>query len=192
MNEEHLALCASAEWADAVSRWIVPWTLGGVVLGPRTVEFGPGPGLTTDALALLTGDLIAVEIDPDLATALTARFAGQPGVRVICADAALTGLDEASADCVVCMTMLHHVSTPQHQDAIFREAHRLLGPGGGVFAGSDSLDAPDFRQLHRGDTCNPIPPETLETRLHDAGFADVSVEVNEWALRFRATDPPSR
>src|SRR4051794_23392155 len=107
MNEDHLALCASPEWADAVSRWIVPWTLEDVDLGTRTVEFGPGPGLTTDVLTSLSGDLIAVELDPGLAASLAARLRGRPGVRVIRADAGQTGLDDASSDSVICMTMLH-------------------------------------------------------------------------------------
>src|SRR5437870_5681123 len=33
MNERHLQLCASAEWADTVQREILPWALGGRDLG---------------------------------------------------------------------------------------------------------------------------------------------------------------
>ena len=32
MNTKHLELCSSAEWADAVKRWIIPWVLEGVDL----------------------------------------------------------------------------------------------------------------------------------------------------------------
>ena len=191
MNKEHLALCRSPEWADAVTRWIVPWTLESVDLGKRTVEIGPGPGLTTDALVTLVTELTAVEIDPDLATSLAKRFADDPRVRVLNVDGADTGMPPGSADCVVCLTMLHHVPTVQHQDAIFREACRLLAPGG-VFAGSDSLDSPEFRELHRDDVCTAVPPEGLEARLRAAGFADVVVDANAWAVRFRAvTAPPA-
>lgn len=185
MNKKHLALCASPEWAEAISRWIVPWTLEGLTLGPRMIEFGPGPGLTTDVLASISSNLTAVELDLDLASDLAERFSGRPGVRVICADAASTGLPDASVDAVVCLTMLHHVPTPDHQDAIFREARRLLVPGG-MFAGSDSLDGPDFRELHEGDICSPVAPESVESRLRGAGFTTVTVDVNDWAVRFRA------
>ena len=188
VNKEHLDLCRSAEWADAVSRWIVPWTLEGVELGASTVEIGPGPGLTTDALTLLVADLTAVEIDPDLATSLAERFVGDPRVKVVAADAADTGLPTASADSAVCLTMLHHVPTLEHQDAIFAEIRRLLVPGG-LFAGSDSLDSPEFRDLHRGDVCLPVSPETLDARLRAAGFAEVAVDTNPWAVRFRAVTP---
>lgn len=185
MNERHLALCASSEWAEAVAQWILPWTLAGLSLGDRTVEFGPGPGVTTDLLAGLTRELIAVEVDPFLAARLVERFADREGVQIIAADAADSGLADGCADSVICLTMLHHVPTTEQQNAIFREAHRLLAAGG-IYVGSDSLDGPDFRDLHEGDTCNPVPPATLAARLRQAGFGEVDVEVNEWAVRFRA------
>jgi hypothetical protein len=50
MNKEHLALCRSREWADGVTRWIVPRPFEGVERGRRTVEVEPGTGMTTDAL----------------------------------------------------------------------------------------------------------------------------------------------
>lgn len=168
-----------------MARWILPSALVEVDLGRRTVEFGPGPGVTTELLSALTEDLVAVEIDPELASSLAERLADRPGVRVIRADAARTGLPGGSVDSVVCLTMLHHVPTAGQQDAIFAEARRLLAPGG-VFAGSDSLDGPDFRELHAGDTCNPVPPDTLESRLAAAGFAEVQVMLDEWGVRFRA------
>ena len=31
MNQAHLELCSSAEWAEAVERWIIPWVLDSVV-----------------------------------------------------------------------------------------------------------------------------------------------------------------
>jgi hypothetical protein len=36
MNEKHLALCASAEWADAVRRWIIPREVGAAGIEPAT------------------------------------------------------------------------------------------------------------------------------------------------------------
>jgi hypothetical protein len=75
MNQEHLTLCSSAEWAEAVQRWIIPWVLESVDLGDDVLEFGPGPGLTTDVLRARVARLTAVEIHPDLAAALAARLA---------------------------------------------------------------------------------------------------------------------
>ena len=70
MNEQHLTLCSSAEWAEAVQKWIIPWVLDGVDLGDDVLEVGPGPGLTTDVLHTMVGRLTAVEIHPELAEAL--------------------------------------------------------------------------------------------------------------------------
>lgn len=56
-----------------------------VAAGPEdtVVEIGPGHGALTDHLAERAGRLVAVELDDDLAGALTARFAGREDVRVI-------------------------------------------------------------------------------------------------------------
>jgi SAM-dependent methyltransferase len=187
MNADHLALCSSAEWAETVRRWIIPWVLDGVDLGDDVLEVGPGPGLTTDVLRTLTGRLTAVEVDRDLADALAGRLAGG-NVDVVSADATATGLPGGRFSAAVCLTMLHHVPTVERQDALFAEVRRLLRPGG-LFVGADSLDSPDFRTLHHDDVCVPIAPEELAGRLATAGFVDVEVEVNEFAVRFRARRP---
>jgi SAM-dependent methyltransferase len=188
MNADHLRLCSSAEWGDAVERWILPWVLDGVDLGPDVLELGPGPGLTTDVLRARVPRLTAVEIDPELAAALADRL---PDVDVVRADATATGLDEGRFSGAVCCTMLHHVPTAERQDALFAEVHRLLRPGG-VLAGEDGLDGPEFRDLHRGDTCVPVEPAGLADRLRAAGFVKVRVDTNEQAVRFRAAKPKAR
>jgi SAM-dependent methyltransferase len=176
MNEKHLTLCGSAEWADAVRRWIVPWVLDGM-------------GRTTDVLREHTQALTAVDLDPVLAGQLTDRLAGT-NVTVVCADAAATGLDGDRFSGAVCLTMLHHVPSPTQQDAIFAEAFRVLSPGG-IFVGTDSLDGPDFRELHVGDICVPIAPHEYAPRLAATGFRDVEVVTNDYAVRFQAHKPPA-
>jgi SAM-dependent methyltransferase len=184
MNDKHLELCSSAEWADAVERWIIPWVLDGIELGDDVVEIGPGPGLTTDVLRGRIEKVTAVEVDPVLAQRLAARLEGT-NVDVVCADATATGLAGDRFTAATCFTMLHHVPSVELQDALLREVHRLLRPGG-VLAGNDSLDSPDFRQLHIDDVCVPIDPGTFAARLTEAGFADVDVVKNEYGVRFRA------
>lgn len=187
MNGEHLTLCSSAEWAEAVERWIIPWVLDGVDLGTDVLEVGPGPGLTTDVLRSRAARLTAVEIHPELAAALASRLAGT-NVDVICADATATSLPEGGFSGAVCLTMLHHVPTVERQDAVLAEIRRLLRPGG-VLAGEDSLDSPDLRRLHHDDTYVPVDPAGLAARLETAGFIDVRVDTNEYAVRFQATRP---
>jgi hypothetical protein len=50
MNEAHLRICASPEWAAYVESELLPWALDGQDLGDDVLEVGPGPGLTTDVL----------------------------------------------------------------------------------------------------------------------------------------------
>ena len=68
MNEEHLRLCASAEWATLVRDDLLPWVLGDDDLGDddlgdAVLEVGAGPGLVTDLLAERARQVTAVEID---------------------------------------------------------------------------------------------------------------------------------
>jgi SAM-dependent methyltransferase len=185
MNREHLALCSSAEWAEAVQRWAIPWVVDVVDLGDDVLEVGPGPGLTTDVLRARVARLTAVEMHPELAAALAARLAGT-NVEVVCADATRTPLPAGRFSGAVCLTMLHHVPSRQQQDAVLAEICRLLRPGG-VLAGQDSLDSRDLRSLHHDDIYVPVDPSTLQARVEAAGFTAVHVDTNDYAVRFRGT-----
>ena len=185
MNRRHLELCSSAEWADAVQRWIIPWVLDGIDLGEDVLEVGPGRGLTTDVLRLRTDALTAVEVDRDLAAALGQRLAGT-NVEVVCADATDTGLPSDRFTGAVCLTMLHHVPSLELQDRLFTEVHRLIRPGG-ILAGQDSLASDELRDLHADDTYVPVDPMALGPRLESVGFVDVEIDTNDYAVRFRAT-----
>ena len=187
MNRAHLELCSSAEWADAVERWIIPWVLDSVDLGNDVVEVGPGPGLTTDVLRTKVAQLTAVEIHDELAASLSARLAGT-NVSVVHADATRTRLPDDRFSGAVCLTMLHHVPDAEHQDALFAEICRILQPAG-VLAGQDSLDSEELRSLHEDDTYVPVDPAGLPARLEAAGFVDIEVETNDYAVRFRARKP---
>jgi SAM-dependent methyltransferase len=185
----HLELCSSAEWAETVEQWIIPWVLDSVDLGRDVLEVGPGPGLTTDVLRRRVPHLTAIEIHPDLAASLRARLA-DTNVEVICADATATDLPDNRFTGAVCLTMLHHVPTAALQDKLFSEIRRLLCSGG-VLAGQDSLASEDLRELHVDDTYVPVDPAGLPRRLENAGFVDVDVDTNEYAVRFRARKGPT-
>jgi len=187
VNQAHLELCSSAEWADAVERWIIPWVLDSVDLGDDVVEVGPGPGLTTDVLRTKVAQLTAVEIHDELADSLSARLAGT-NVEVVHADATRTQLPTDRFSGAVCLTMLHHVPDAERQDALFAEIFRILRPEG-VLAGQDSLDSEDLRALHVDDTYVPVDPVRLPARLEAAGFVEIEVDTNEYAVRFRARKP---
>lgn len=185
MNEEHLRRCASAEWAEAVRKWIIPWVLDGIDLGDDVLEVGPGPGLTTDVLRARVSRLTTVELDQALAASLAARLAGT-NVEVLHADATRMPLPTGRFSSAVCLSMLHHVPSIGTQNELFAEVHRVLGSGG-LLVGEDSLDAPELRALHIDDTYVPVDPARLESRLRAAGFTSAEISTNDYSVRFHAT-----
>jgi ubiquinone/menaquinone biosynthesis C-methylase UbiE len=184
VNKQHLEYCSSDEWAEGLRRWIVPGALASVDLGDDVLEVGPGPGRTTDILREMAPKLTAVEIDNDLADALAKRMAGT-NVEVVNADATDLPFPDGRFSAAISFIMLHHVPTPEQQDKLLAQVRRVLRPGG-TFAGCDSLDSPDFRAMHEGDICVPIPPETFAARLERAGFTNVQVDSNPYVVQFRA------
>ena len=174
MNERHLQLCASQEWADTVREQILPWTIGSRSLGDHVLEVGPGPGLTTDLLRTHATRLTAVEVDPDLAAQLAARLAGS-NVEVVLASGTALPFAAGRFSAATCFTMLHHVPSLDQQDRLLAELRRVL-QSGGLLVGVDSIDSPEFRELHLGDTCVPVDPNGLADRLARVGFTGIEVE----------------
>lgn len=186
MNLLHRRRCSSADWEKTVAGRLLPWVLGDVELGPRTLEIGPGYGATTRALLDRAESLTAVEVDSELADRLNRRYGDR--AQIIHRDGTETGLPDGHFSSVVCFTMLHHVPDARTQDRLFAEAFRVLRPGG-VFAGSDGVPSLSFRLIHIADTYNPVAPEELPARLQSAGFADVRTEVSGGRQRWRAVKP---
>lgn len=186
MNLVHRRRCSSARWAELVRDDLLPWALADVELGAQTLEIGPGYGATLRALVDRADAVTAVEVDKPMAERLQQLYGGR--ARVLHGDGTDTGLPDAHFTSVVCFTMLHHVPTTRLQDRLFTEACRVLRPGG-VFAGSDRLPSPAFRLVHLGDTYNPVRPDDLRTRLGQAGFSDIRIDVAGVRQRWRATKP---
>ncbi|MEV4501586.1 class I SAM-dependent methyltransferase [Streptomyces klenkii] len=183
MNLIHRRLCSSDRWFRAIRDELLPWALEDVPLGEDCLEIGPGYGATTRVLVRKVGKLSAVESDASYAARLRLLFGDR--VDVIYGDGADLPLPDGRFDSVACFTMLHHVPTLTAQNRLFAEAHRVLRPGG-VFTGCDALSSRRFRLVHLGDTCVPVPPETLEARLRMAGFEECTVTVGKGSFRFVA------
>lgn len=192
VNEEHLAVCSSPEWASFVEHELLPWVLDGYELGDDLLEVGPGPGLTTDILRRHAARLAAAELDGDLAGQLAARLAGG-NVTVVRADVARLPFAEGCFSAAACLTMLHHIPSARQQDAALAEIARVLRHGG-VLVGADGLDTPERRRVHQGDIFVPVDPGTLARRLRAAGFTGASVQVAGDRVRFAASieRPPER
>ncbi|MBA2624078.1 MAG: methyltransferase domain-containing protein [Acidimicrobiia bacterium] len=185
VNAEHLELCSSDDWRAMLRDFIVPWAVASTELGDDVLEVGPGPGMTTDLLRHQVPKLTAVELDEQLAAALTARLAGT-NVEIVRADATAMPFDGGRFSAAVSFTMLHHVPTIELQDRLFAEVARVLASGG-VFVASDSLASADLAAFHHGDVYNPVDPVTVEGRLTAASFTSVDVQQNDfgWAARAR-------
>ena len=175
MNDGHAELCSSPEWAEHIATNVLPAALGALDLGDEVLEIGPGYGASTRVLVGTVPGLTALEVDESLARELASAY---PGVEVVHGSGDDLPFADGRFSAVVCFTMLHHVHSPQVQDALFAEAGRVLRAGG-VFAGSDSIASDGLRGFHEGDVYVPVDPGGLPARLAAAGFTDVEVTVPE-------------
>lgn len=190
MNRLHRWYCKSDHWRRTVENQILPWALHGIDLGEAVLEVGPGPGVTTDWLRHRAKRIECLEIDVALADSLERRFSA-PNVSVRCGDATAMPYEDCRFVSVVSFTMLHHIPTLELQDRFFREAHRVLRPGG-IFAGVDSLPSILMSIFHIRDTLTLVAPDTLAERLTSAGFIDAQVAIGSGRFRFsarRSVDP---
>jgi SAM-dependent methyltransferase len=185
VNRFHRYYCASPGWARLVQTTLVPAVLEGAELGPRVLEIGPGPGLTTEVLAGVAPELTAIELDPALARATRDRV---PTADMVQGDATTMPFADATFSAVVCLTMLHHLPYPELQDRLFGEVHRVLRPGG-VFCGSDNPGRGlKFRLIHIGDNKTVIDPASLADRLQAAGFEQAQIRAGS-RIVFHARRP---
>jgi ubiquinone/menaquinone biosynthesis C-methylase UbiE len=176
MNTQHQQLCGSAEWQAHMQDIVLPAVTDGLALGDELLELGPGPGAATNWLRKRVRRLVAVESEPESATALHDRFAGS-NVEVVHGDASALPFPTDSFDSVAAFTMLHHVPTRPQQARLLGEALRVLRPGGVLF-GTDSLHSDDLHHFHHEDTYNPIEPATLLALLCAQGYVRIKIEVD--------------
>jgi SAM-dependent methyltransferase len=182
MTESHLQFLASPEWAQMLEAELLPWIEAAGDLGDDVLEIGPGPGLTTDLLRQRVQRVTAVEIDPSLGEPLQERLAGT-NVDVIVADATDAALPDDRFSAAACFSVLHHMASPEDQDHLFSELHRVLRPGG-VFVGQDSLDLEWMRAAHADDTFTPVDPDGMKERLAAAGFGETRTDIVGFHFRF--------
>jgi len=186
MNENHATVCTSPEWAEHIRDDVVAYMTAHADLGGEMLEIGPGPGAATEWLRHEVKRLVALEIDADAAARLAERYSGS-NVEVVIGDATHIAYPDESFDSVGSFTMLHHVPTIADQNAILREALRLLRPGG-VLVGSDSLASTGLHEFHVDDTYNPIDPAALIGRLQTIGYERITVVVDD-IVKFIAHKP---
>lgn len=187
MNRFHNWYCRSSLWRRTIQGSILPWSLSGASLADEVLEIGPGPGLTTDILKERVPKLTAIEYDSRLADWLRRRLSGT-NVTIVTGDATEMPFESDRFSAVVSFTMLHHVPSHDAQDALLREAFRVLRPGA-LFLGSDSRSSLIFRAAHLFDTMVLIDPRRFGQRLEEAGFGEVRVDCRRSAFRYSARKP---
>lgn len=104
--------------------------------GDRVLDLGCGPANQLAQIARLNPD--AHFIGLDASTEMLDRAVGTihqlTNIELVSGDmTALTGIDDASMDCVISTMSLHHLPDLAALSNTMREARRVLKPGGGVY-----------------------------------------------------------
>jgi len=135
------------------------------------LELGCGTGLNTTWLAEKAGAVVAADFSEGMLAKARTRLSGR---KVSLRQMDVTepwAFDDARFDCVVATLVLEHV---KHLELVFREAHRVLRPGGRLYL----CELHPYRQFD--DTqANFEDAESGETVTIDAFMHPVSEFVNE-------------
>jgi SAM-dependent methyltransferase len=151
--------------------------------GERCIDLGCGTGAFTRRLRGLGLQLSGMDISPasvDLARKIA------PNVDYSVGDITATARPAESSDIILYSGVLHHFSSRAARLEVLREGHRLLSPGGRLFAYDPSAHSPSM-WLYRdprsplfsskGKTENEVllKRSELAGELHEAGFAQVDI-----------------
>lgn len=140
------------------------------------VEIGPGEGVLTEALASSAGRLIAIEIDPSLALALSRRL---PNVEVIVQDVLEVDFSSLGENLKVAGNLPYYISTPilfhllkfpniasMHFLLQKEVAERLASPPGSRIYGRLSVMVQEKCEVKKGFLVKPgsfFPPPKVDS-----------------------------
>lgn len=181
MNKFENWFCGSSFWRFVTERRVLPWILSGYALGDHVLEVGAGPGATTKELLRRAGRVTSLEYD----AAFVAKLAEQhkdSRVTVVRGDAATLPFPDHTFSSVVAVLVLHHLRSPEQQNAALQEIHRVLRPGGMFFA-LEIRDGWLHRVGHIRSTFVPVSPASAFGKLTLAGFSRIAVDIERSAFR---------
>ncbi|RRQ22817.1 class I SAM-dependent methyltransferase [Thiohalobacter thiocyanaticus] len=118
--------------------------------GDRAIDLACGPATQLGLVAELAPEVSFTGIDlSDEMLGIAERYIrdrGYDNVSLTTGDISrLEFLEDHSVDAVFSTMALHHLPDPAHLDATFREIHRVLKPGGGIYLA-------DFARLRSPDS----------------------------------------
>jgi SAM-dependent methyltransferase len=173
--------CSTGFWQRITRDHLLPWIVGGNSLGDHVLELGAGPGAGTETLRRLAPRVTSLEWSHDFAVGLAAKNRNA----VVQADAASLPFADGSFSSAVAVLMLHHLRTRAAQENTFREAFRVLQPGGSFFA-FEIEDNLLHRVIHIGSVFVPIDRADIGDRLSAAGFSRFKLDSRVGGFRFSA------
>lgn len=182
MNALENWFCSTGFWQRITRDHLLPWVVAGNSLGDHVLELGAGPGAGTEALQRLAPRVTSLEWSHAFAT----RVAAKNRNAVVQGDAASLPFAERSFSSAIAILMLHHLRTRAAQENAFREAFRVLRPGGSFLA-FEIEDNLLHRVIHIGSVFVPIDRADIADRLSAAGFSRVTLDSRVGGFRFCAT-----
>ena len=115
--------------------------LGADPRGGRCVEVGCGPGRMTAALSQRFDRVLGLDVSPAMLERARAAV-GAPNVEVRAVSGSrLDGVEDASADTLVCYLVLQHLPSREAVLSYLREFARVLAPGGAAYVQLPVLDS---------------------------------------------------
>lgn len=163
--------------------------------GESCLDLACGTGAFTRRLEGFGLDVVGIDVS---ARSVQRARTNAPSARYLIADIRRAPLPERSADIVVYSGVLHHCSTSEARLDVLREGHRLLRPGGRLFAYDPSAHSPSM-WLYR-DPRSPVRSrgaktenevllrrDDLASELAAAGFAGVRIAGTS-GMSFRYVD----
>jgi len=184
MNRMEHFFCSTSLWQRMTHRYLLPWLLSEARLGDHVLEIGAGYGAATGHLLKLAPRVTSLEFDPRLLRKLKAKYQCAQLI-ALCGDAATLPFADQSFSSAVAILVLHHLKSRELQDRALAEVHRVLRPGGSLFA-FEINDGWIHRAAHYKSTFTPVTPGSAFARLTKVGFSKISVDFRGGGYRVSA------